>query len=365
MSNSTDSAADWLTSSISTRWTDDPLPMETQAVMLLWKVCPPCLLLLGSFGNIATVFVMRRIKDDHSSQHLILMALAVSDFSMLYVSLLRQWLYFTWGVDVYDVHGAVCKVSWWMIYATSTTSSWLLTAVTVQRTLAVTLPHRISTLCSLHRTRVVIALTVSAAFLLHVHFVYGMEIPADRCTFRSAGYRDFVTRVWSWVDLAVFTLLPSACLLLCDVILSVTLFKAASAASVTARCAVTSTGTDQVNRSRRKRALSTTVLILALSCTFLLLTLPVCVYHVWEYHAQPRVPPDTPLLAAPSLFFAITMLLWYTNGAVNFLLYCFTGARFRGEFFSWVCCTARGHPHSRSVGTSHSGFVGGVRDKHQ
>ncbi|KAL8611199.1 hypothetical protein ACOMHN_013630 [Nucella lapillus] len=343
MNTSTVADAEMHQTTVAIPWADDAPSLENQVAILLWKVWPPCLLVLGTFGNVATIFVMRRIKNNHSSQHIILMALAVSDLCLLYVSVLRQWLYFLFHVDVYDLHTAVCKLSWWLIYVTSTSSSWLLTSVTIQRTMAVTLPHKMKVFCSTRRTWTVIAFIVSLACLLHSHFVLGMEMSEDKCTFGSEQYEDFIKQIWAWVDLTVFTLLPSVCLLVCDTILSLTLFKATSTISATIHT-ITNANTEHINNTRRKTASRTTIMILALSCTFLVLTMPVCVYLIWDYYGYASATQNTRLWTRQGLASAVTMLLWYTNSAVNFLLYCFTGTRFRGEFFRW-------HFFARSVDT--------------
>ncbi|XP_076447141.1 cysteinyl leukotriene receptor 2-like [Babylonia areolata] len=327
---------------------------EYQAAMFLWKVYPPCILLLGGFGNIATIFVMRRIKDHNSSQHIVLMSLAVSDFFFLNISALFKWLLFLFRVDLYNSHEVVCKLYAWMIYSSTTSSAWLLTCVTVQRTMAVKWPHKVRVMCSTRRTWIAVAAVVLSAFCIQFHWLVGMEFSSTTdgggaCTYVSAEYLQFVL-MWNWVDMCLSSLLPSTCLLLCDVMLSLTLFKASSSTSMTVQAISNSSVannndnnngsiSNNINKSRRKTASRTTVMILALSCTFLLLTLPVCAYIIWTDIVD--VTQNSALYARAQLVKAVTFLLWYTNSAVNFLLYCLTGTKFRREFLSWVSCGAK------------------------
>ncbi|KAL8582224.1 hypothetical protein ACOMHN_036981 [Nucella lapillus] len=318
----------------STNTTDATSYPEYQAAMLLWAIWPPCILLLGGFGNIATICVMRRIRDHNSSQHVILMSLAVSDFFFLYVGALRVWLKYYILVDIYGWHPAVCKLYAWVIYSSNATSAWLLTCVTVQRTMAVKWPHKIKMVCTVRRTWIAVAAVVISVCTLQSHWLVGMEFSGGWCIFMSADYLQFVL-LWSWVDTCLSSLLPSICLLVCDIFLSLALFQASSDTSVTV---ASNSGTNL----RRKTASRTTIMILVVSCTFLVLTLPVCVYIIWldfvELGQSPR------LNAKSQLAKAVTFLLWYTNSAVNFLLYCFTGTKFRKEFFSWLSCQARSQP---------------------
>ncbi|KAL8589124.1 hypothetical protein ACOMHN_017287 [Nucella lapillus] len=295
---------------------------EYQVALILWKVYTPCVLLLGSFGNVATFFVMRRIKDHNSSQHAILMALAVSDFSLLYSDALRVWVYYLFHVDVRQVHPALCKIQLWVIYSVNTTSAWMVTSVTVQRTMAVLWPHRMRVLCTVRRTWIVVATLVTAAFLLNAHLALGFDFLEDG-VLRSAR---------------------------------------AISSKMSAGVVISSAGTMHNTDSRRKTTSRTTVLVLALSCAFLLFTMPVCTCLVWYGYVHPFLVTNPQLEAKKELAYAVTFQLWYTNSAVNFLLYCFTGTKFRREFMNWIRCScgAKRRPAPQSVREDISGTITGA-----
>ncbi|KAL8601452.1 hypothetical protein ACOMHN_042456 [Nucella lapillus] len=312
----------------------DP-PSHEIAVTLMWKICLPCILLLGTFGNVATIVVMHRIKDDNSSQRAFLMSLAVSDLSLLYVTVFTKWLRTVFFVDLSLVHSFFCKVMTWMVYALNTLSAWLITSVTVQRALAVRWPHRIKVLCTLRRTWIVIATISLTAFVAHFHFLPGVDISnSNVCDFVGwEGYFEFYLSFWMATDMAISSIIPTVCLLVCDVILSWTLFKASSSIAHSAQ----SSDTAQVDDSRRKAASKTTIMILTVSSTFLILTLPLCMVFILRIFAN-----DITTEAVWSVVQATSMNMWYTNSAVNFLLYCLTGTRFRSEFLSLVRCESKG-----------------------
>ncbi|XP_076467601.1 putative G-protein coupled receptor 139 [Babylonia areolata] len=316
---------------------------EYRAALTIWKVWTPSLLLLGGFANIATIFVMRNIKDHNSSQHVFLIALAVSDFSLLFTGALREWVRRGFGVDVRLLHTVVCKVHKWLVYSVNTTSAWLVTSVTVQRTMAVLWPHRMRIVCTVRRTWIVIAALVVTAFAIDFHLVPGSEISsANGCDTDPAGlYRYFYVHIFTWVDMCVSSLLPFVILFVCDVILSFTLFKATSStATFLADHAVSAASGNSTHHSdiRRKAASRTTVMILTLSGTFFLLTMPVCVFLIWYQHAFNYSQQDPQASARVELATAVTFMLWYTNSSINFFLYCMTGTKFRKECWRWVQC---------------------------
>ncbi|KAL8576502.1 hypothetical protein ACOMHN_003060 [Nucella lapillus] len=88
-------------------------------------------------------------------------------------------------------------------------------------------------------------------------------------------------------------------------------------------------------------------MVLTLSCMFLLLTMPVCLCLLWYNYVEDPTNRQPEFMARKNLMYGSTFLLWYTNSAINFLLYCVTGTKFRNEFLRWVCCGAKGakgHP---------------------
>ncbi|KAL8569545.1 hypothetical protein ACOMHN_002091 [Nucella lapillus] len=319
---------------------DQDLYPEYRLSRDIWRVWLPCLLLLGGAGNIATVCVMRRMKDHNSSHHVFIIALAVCDLSCLYVGTFPRFLLEFFGLDLWAVHSVTCKLSTWLIYSTITMSAWLLTAVTVQRTMAIRWPHKIRVMCTVRRTWTVVAALVSAAFALHSHCPIMLQLSeAKQCVAKSADYLFFIQKVLTWLNLWTSSFAPFAILLVCDVALSLSLFQATSM-TVSARPVHTDHHPPSSD-SRRDTAWKTSVMVLAISVTFLVLTMPLCVVLVWYNFNIVQISRNPRLMATMKLTHSVTLLLFYTNNAINFLLYCVTGTKFRKEFVQWICCRGR------------------------
>ena len=129
---------------------------QYQAAMTLWQVCPPVILLLGTFGNCMTLVILRTMPRGGSSgsMSLFFVALAVSDLVLLYTGLLRQWLYHTVTLDLRELHDVICKIHVFVVYLSSMTSAWFLVAMTVQRVVSVMLPHRVGLLSTRRKAQV-------------------------------------------------------------------------------------------------------------------------------------------------------------------------------------------------------------------
>ncbi|KAL8576501.1 hypothetical protein ACOMHN_003059 [Nucella lapillus] len=193
---------------------------DFQTIVTLWKVWTPNILLLGALGNIATIVVMRRIKDHNSSQHVLLMSLALSDLLLLYTGALREWLRYMFQVDMQSLHSVSCKLHSWTLYSANVISAWLVTSVTVQRTMAVIWPHKVRALCTVRTTWAVVAAVVFTSCALNFHFVVGIILSEDKthCTLGSGGYAQFYRRIFTWIDMCVASLVPAVTQLVCDVI---------------------------------------------------------------------------------------------------------------------------------------------------
>ncbi|KAL8597114.1 hypothetical protein ACOMHN_008187 [Nucella lapillus] len=332
-----------------------------QAALFIWKAVPPCTLLLGCFGNISTIFVMRRIKDHNSSQHAILMALAVSDLTLICSDMTAMWVKQVFYEDLWTVHVVACKLFMWVTITSCTTSAWLVTCVTVQRTMAVLWPHRMRVMCTLRRTWIVVATLIFSSCAFYFHLVLGREINADNVCYAIPGtYQQFFEFVFPWTALCVASVVPSVCLFVCDIILSVTLFKAVSPSSIAAP--VDSNVSSRNTDVRRKTSYRTTVMVLAISFAFVVLTTPEWAYLVWYPHIYEEANQNPQLLAAAYLVHSVTYNVWYLNSAINFLLYCLTGTKFRREFMKWTRCGAQS-PSAPSVHETASGASGAGRHK--
>jgi hypothetical protein len=118
--------------------------IENHIATWLWMYVAPALLLIGTFGNVLSLAVVRGCASFRtSSVGFTLSALAVVDTGVLYVPLLRQWLlYLTdYDLDLRRIGGSGgCKLHYFLSYLLSQLSSWTVIVVTIERTVFVALP---------------------------------------------------------------------------------------------------------------------------------------------------------------------------------------------------------------------------------
>ncbi|XP_076464754.1 galanin receptor type 3-like [Babylonia areolata] len=308
-----------------------------------WRYCPPVILTLGTVGNVMTLWVLGEPPGRTSSMPLYFTALALSDLTLLYTGLLRNWVKYAFHLDLRDTHPAVCKVHIFLVYVTGVTSAWFLIMMTTQRALSVLWPHKTRPLRSRRTAFVAIGVIVMLSCLLNAHNLYGYDLRyypdygRFYCDYLNPDYERFARGPWPWVDMALSSLLPF-CLLLAGN--SLLMWKVTSSVGDVKKLTSTGQGSREAVSQRRRMSTSLNLTLVILSATFFLLTSPVCLYLILDHYFRFDLMGDGSArhVAATHLGWALTNLLWYTNSAVNFYLYCLTGSRFRAQVWQCLCC---------------------------
>ena len=315
---------------------------EYRASVAVWQYCPPVLFAFGTFGNVMTVVILRRMNLKRSAMPVYLTALAVSDTCLLYAGLLRRWVMHVFDVDFRTLHSLTCKLHTWFVYSFIIVSAWLLTFMTVERTLSVWRPHHVSLLCTRTKAAVIVVSIVVTSLLVNSHLLYGVDLVAvaggsgngtdSVCYGPDEEYMYFFDAVWSWVDLTLSSLIPFAVLLLgnCLILWKVSLSDRAARYLGSVRL------NDAVQR--RKKTSSMTITLVVLSVIFFLTTSPICVYNIIEHYVEDSVEGDPLGMGRLRLAWAVVNILMYINSTVNFYLYCLSGAKFRKELKRCLCC---------------------------
>ena len=314
----------------------DPL---FEASVLIWRICPPFIFLFGAFGNLMTLLVMRRLRSTGSTMNVFFEALAVSDLIVLCLDTLPKWLSNVFGTtSIEDFHSVTCKLYKVLLYATGVLSPWLLVVLTLQRAASVLWPHRVNAVWTKRKSRILVTAMTVFIVLLHIHYLYGFEIVDSCknnilkcCPGKSDWYHWFHTIVWPWVDLLEFSLLPFCLLVISNTIL---VWKLLAFTREARRSLTTGQSAEAGQDSRDKKVSSLTVTLVTLSISFLILTTPLSIYLIIRpYVLTPSLfMKDITLTGIFDVFWAMGNIMWYTNSAVNFYLYCLTGTRFRAEF---------------------------------
>ena len=299
----------------------------------LGKISTTIILLFGTFGNVMTVIILRRLRSGWSAMNVYLTALALSDTAMLYCVALPTWARKVLDYDVYASHVIVCKLAVWGMNLASISSAWLLVALTAQRAASVVWPHRVNVICTRHKSLVVSVTIIVGCGLLQSHMFHGFGVvkinngTTETCTFSTTAYQEFYARVWIRVSTFLYSVIPCVCLIVSNVIIGWKLTGAMKEAKERF-----SSRSENQKDSRQKKASSVTVTIITVSVAFVVITVPFTIYSSVFYASTPS---EIHLFLYDVLF-----VIGLFNFAWNFYLYCLTGSKFREEFkkIMFGCC---------------------------
>ncbi|XP_045215141.2 probable G-protein coupled receptor 139 [Mercenaria mercenaria] len=319
---------------------------EYKAGILIWKIIPPILIILGTVGNGLSILVLTRRSIRTSTTALFLTVLAFSDLVVLYSGLLRQWLIYLFDIDVREISQFGCKLNIWLVYSSLDFSAWILVGVTLERVVSAWLPHSAQTLCS---RRSAAGLIISLGIFIlafNAHLLYGMvfkytfdhsgHAELQKCVEVNNRYKDFFNVTWPWIDLCAFCLIPLTVIVMGNWFIVFKLINSQRRvhSRVVPSSAVNGRGPTTTPGPCGKPS-SATAMLFTLNIVFLFSTLPISIYNIgyiyWTEGANER---DHAQL---DLWWAIVNMLMYVNNSINFFLYCLSGAKFRREAIRIFC----------------------------
>ena len=302
-----------------------------QATHMIHLIMRPILLFFGTVGNIMSLIVWRRIRrgqESHggsSASTFLVMALAVADLSVLWVSLFYGWLRTITNVDYKDHSSILCKGHTFLRYTCIHVAAWIVVAFTVQRALAVCIPFRVKSICTVKNSKILLVCIIISMAGFHAQFFWtvdSLEIIRNNQTSTECGYkpyyRNFMTKTFLWVNFLVEVGCPFVVLLVSNLVIIYKLRQQRRDREIA-----------EIAQNNTSNVHGITVTLLVVSFEFLFLNFPVVVYYLG--YATWYAGADRYTISILGLASAIVRMLFYTNNSINFLLYCVSGPRFRQE----------------------------------
>ena len=285
----------------------------------------------------------------HTTTGRYLMALAVADMLYLLGECLR-WLhsyrstgrYFP-GVQLMYTFNWLCKSVHYVRYMGKLSSAWVTVAITAERFVTVSFPLRVSSISTRKTTYAVILSTFAASCALATFPYWTIGLKLHNNNTRCHVYDLPTYNAMNWVILRIGSLLlPAAIILTLTTLLVYNLQRARRKRRQTLHDG------QACHEHTRDRLIvvsmetQLTSMLLAVSCSFLLLRLPYAVsYYINEYKEELWHPPNRELYTTIYHAHKLCDIVSTLNYAINFFLYCVCGSTFRQELKTLVTCSAQ------------------------
>ena len=326
--------------------------------MLLYRFCAPCLISIGTIGNLIAVITLQSRLFKSSSTSFLLSTLALCDVFVLNTGLMNRYLQFSFGVDLRALSRYGCKVHNLLTYFSHQIASWTLVLLTAERTISVTFPLRCREFCNKRR---IIPVWVGMAVILfccNIHYFFSYDIKVtvtqastgivssstSQCALLNS-WRPFITGPWFWINACLGDLIPFL----------VVFFGNAIIITHMTRSSKMRTQDMHVVAKKDGKISSTTVVLILVSIIFLISNVPMDLYFLGYGYGLFQ---DTNLEqdAVSTLFFAGISMVCYSNNAIEFVLYFVSGRKFRSAFLDiFGCSTALGGKSINKTNGTRSG----------
>ena len=305
---------------------------------VIYCVIWPIIIILGIFGNILSLIVIRKTETSSTSSKF-LTSLAVADTMNLIVK--GAQMVFTWGEIFWPHLYLTWKLSTFSILMLSflpeRISKCITIAIVCDRVVAVVAPLRYKILCRPKRITAIIvlvfAVTATTTLPTIVEFVmFQFSINENRTMHTDIGkeYRVHVSQksqstlktIHVLVNFFIFDCIPIPFVFVGNIIIILSLRKRNILASTTS----------EVQRQRKQRERQLTKLLLTISMVFVLLTCPSAVYRL--FIAAGMTPPNTTIA---TLVGSTNQTLSLTNSAINFVVYAVMNTKYREGYVAIIC----------------------------
>ena len=189
----------------------------------------PAIAVLAVIMNLVSFSVFRSKAFQRKSYAMYFMAIAIVNTLSILSSLPRQWLTqlhsnmaLTYP-SFYDRHSVACKTITFLSYVSRCLSSWLLVALTVERSFALLNPMKHTLVCDAKNTKKVICYTAIVAMLLNAHIFGTWNSSQISLTGEMACTISLQSELWTVsltiASIAMITVIPGVAIILMNMTL--------------------------------------------------------------------------------------------------------------------------------------------------
>ena len=308
-------------------------PMETipgQMEYYLNGVVAMCVIFLGLVANFLTVVVLTR-KTMHSSTNCFLTSLALWDTMVLICTLFLMTLNHFSSTYELTVHPYIVVYIYPLALVAQTSTVWITVSFTVERYIAVCHPLKAARMCSINRTRIVIVCVSIVSFIYNITrwFEYELtEYASENSTNQTIppyqptqfhGNALYNTVYYSYLYPTIMFVIPLS---------SLAIFNT---------CLIHAVNKSQKQQKdmnvRQSRENNVTIMLVSVVIVFMMCQVPAAVYNVARAIDSPTVSHRL----GWKILSGVRNFLVTFNSAINFLLYCAFGQKFRRVFMRTFC----------------------------
>ncbi|XP_076458562.1 putative G-protein coupled receptor B0563.6 [Babylonia areolata] len=331
---------------------------------LMKRICIPIIVSVGLLGNFLCFVTLVFTSLRNTSTCVYMAVIAVLDSIILVVVLGFLISEYLGSTVFYMRNDWACGIHYFLFYFAIHFDVLLLLAMTVDRFIVVRFPLKAPSWCTPKSAIKVITALGAVSFTLNFQILFNRRLILTKrvhdplyCWYPDPGVKFFMLKIYTWIDASIYSFIPFLSLLTLNILIirqlkqsskfskqfterrdDTSASKNATKTQKGSQSAQSEVCSNGVNSSGDGGAASTgkakantniIVMLLLVSFAFLVLTSPVMIvllYQRYYWVANTQVEKERVRLT-----YAFVNNLMYSNHAINFLLYCVSGRRFRQE----------------------------------
>ncbi len=189
-------------------------------------------------------------------------------------------------------------------------AAYVVSVLSIERFIAVWFPLKAKLWTTKRNMTVVLIIIAIFQFGINAHYFWTVRLVGDTTTgyacVKDEYYKKFLSYYWPWINITIYSLIPFLILL-------------TTSCSIIAKIVYNRYMRKRKSSTRRSKISNLTMILLAISFTFVLTTSPVCIYRAysknWRHNA-------TDLEAAVDRYrWTIVIHVNWLNNSCNFILY--------------------------------------------
>ena len=289
---------------------------------------PPVIIFPGIIGNVLVLVVLLGSSFRKTSVGFLLCALAVADTGTLISGILLRWsrLLFPFMFDTMSVTG--CRVLRFSFNFFPQLSSWTIVLVTFERLIAVIKPLHSRIMCS-HR-RIVTAWIIVCGFLVGINILAVTQVSNSSYGHCLGKFNEGIL----WFYLSMWTIIPMSIVTLLNAVIIFRIIQQVMNKHQRT-LNITSGGRHLRGRSENVKSVkSVTIMLITCSSVFILISVIGSISLIFVFKTIKL----SVMTAEGMVFHNVAYHMCYSNFAINFLLYCVSGRKFRKAMVKVLCC---------------------------
>jgi hypothetical protein len=312
----------------------------------IWEISLLTLLIIGLIGNTLIIMVMRNKRMRNTNAALFLPLMAFSDILVLLLRFLANMLKI-YQVRVYNF----CIIIHITPEIIALVSYWLVITTTFERTVAVLYPLKVAIIFSRKRCYIIVITLILFFVILvntQVFCLQYYEKKPQYCAIRGPHYGKchfYIKHVYPWFTSAFMSWLPSVTGIVFNTIIITSLYRASKKRGdiVFKNRNEIRMRSGDVERPLQSKEKQITIMLLAISVTFVVFTLPYATFELLR-----KLNLNIKWLKDRNAQRAVMLPIDFLH-AINFFLYCLTGKKFRDVLFKIVFFNGVNRSFSRTA----------------